>query len=89
MLSEKSPPRPHMQGIIAPELVDRIKLSMTRRNWRYGDLAKAAGVGDSSVHRLLRGERIRPSTVEKICQALIDNPPDTAISKFLDSEEAI
>jgi transcriptional regulator with XRE-family HTH domain len=60
------------QAPVVRRLVENLVLAMRERGWDQVDLARAAGIGDATISRLLSGrqEDIRLGTVERLARAL-------------------
>lgn len=54
-----------------------VRIEMIRRDWKYKDLAKAAGISVSHLTAVVNVKSISPNATAKISKALeIDNPYD-------------
>lgn len=58
--------------------IDKLREDMALRGWLSRDLARAAGVSDTSVSRFLNGERPSPRMAAKFAHAL-----GTTIRRYL------
>jgi transcriptional regulator with XRE-family HTH domain len=60
--------------------VAEIERDMLRRGWNRRDLARAAGLGESTITRFLNGGYRTPKSLKRIAMAL-DRPVDRYIEK--------
>jgi transcriptional regulator with XRE-family HTH domain len=71
------------RGRIYPDL-EKLQRALELRAWTYLDLATKAGIGRSTAWRVVAGKRVAISAIDRVSQALLDNPPgSTATGAFL------
>lgn len=83
----RMPNEPEEAGPTLADLPPRVRRSMALRGWTHRQLAERAGVSTAQIWRLLNGRNVHPSTTERICRALLDNQPETAVAEFLAAGE--
>lgn len=56
--------------------VERIRLEMARKKMTSNDLAKASGIGHTTISMIMSGKKCRPVTLGKIAAALGVDPAE-------------
>lgn len=61
----------------------KLKQAMLLRGWMTPDLAREAGIAQSTAYRVLAGGGVTTPVIEAISKAIMDHPPQSATAAFL------